>query len=63
VANFPKAEALAILFLQKQDLGNATPRELVEKYDDALEQMKQAIAQVEKEKKPRHLATSNIQIK
>jgi len=66
VANFPntKAEALALLFLQKQDFGGITPKELVEKYNDVLEQAKLAVEQAEKERaKARPLVTSNIQIK
>ena len=35
-----KVEALAMLYLQNQDLSGLTPEELLDKYDDAYEKIK-----------------------
>lgn len=37
-----KAEALAMLYVQSQDLSNATPEELLDMYTDAYERIKKA---------------------
>ena len=35
-----KAEALALLYVQSQDLTNVTPEELLDKYQDAYQKIK-----------------------
>ena len=41
MSEFPssKAEALAMLYLQKQDLSGLTPKQLLEKYEEAYEEI------------------------
>ena len=58
--SFPstKEETLALLFLQKQDLGRITPKELVEKYDETYKMICGEIP----EPPPRRLATSGVRI-
>ena len=49
--HFPadKYEALALLYIQQQDISGLTPKELVAKYDDVLKEMRKP----ESEMKPR----------
>ena len=43
ISTFPrdKHEALAMLYLQSQDLSNVTPEELLDKYEDAYQKIRQ----------------------
>ena len=52
-----KTEALTILFLQKQDLSEITPEQLVEKYEEVHKQ----ISNVQNKNRPT-VKTSNIRI-
>ena len=49
--HFPadKYEALALLYIQQQDISGLTPKELVAKYDDVLKEMRKP----DSEMKPR----------
>lgn len=40
-----KGEALAMLYLQKQDFTNLSPRNLVNKYEEVLEEIKEQFGQ------------------